>query len=74
MGVGGLLCLAPPVDVLPCWFGGRDGTASVRIRAHRDLRRLPRYPYQVVHDEIVHEVTESQVDFDQEVVDGRSPL
>ena len=41
--------------------------------AHRDLRRLPRYLHQVVHDEILHEVAESQVDFDQEVVDGRSP-
>ena len=74
MGVGGLLCLAPPVDVLPCWFGGRDGTASVRIRAHRDLRRLPRYLHQVVHDEILREAKDlCQVDFDQEVVDGRSP-
>ena len=36
---------------------------------HRDLRHLPRYLHQVVHDEIVHEVAESQVDHDQEVVD-----
>ena len=36
---------------------------------HRDLRRLPQYLHQVVHDEIVHEVAESQVDLDQEVVD-----
>ena len=73
MGAGGLLCQAPPVNVLPCMFGGRGGTTSVRIRAHRDLCRLPRYLHQVVHDEILHEVAESQVDFDQEVVDGRSP-
>ena len=72
-GAGGLLCLAPPVDVLPCGFGGRGGTASVRIRAHRDLHHFPQYLYQVVHDQIVHEATESQVDFDQGVVDGRSP-
>ena len=36
---------------------------------HRDLRRLPRYLHQVVHDEILHKVVESQVDHDQEVVD-----
>ena len=36
---------------------------------HRDLHRLPRYLHQVVHDEILHEVVESQVDLDQEVVD-----
>ena len=40
---------------------------------YRDLRCLPRYLYQVIHEQIVHEVMESQVDFDQEVVDGRSP-
>ena len=74
MGAGGLLCLAPPVDVLPCRFGGRGGTASVRIRAHRDLRCLPRYLHQVVHDEILREAKDlCQVDFDQKVVDGRSP-
>ena len=36
---------------------------------HRDLRCLPQYLHQVVYDEIVHEVAESQVDHDQEVVD-----
>ena len=36
---------------------------------HRDLRHLPWYLHQVVHDEIVHEVVESQVYLDQEVVD-----
>ena len=46
----------------------------MRIHAHRDLRRLPRYLHQVVHDEILREAKDlCQVDFDQEVVDGRSP-
>ena len=45
----------------------------MHIHAHGDLRYYPRYLYQVVHDQIVREATESQVDFDQEVVDGRSP-
>ena len=36
---------------------------------HRDLHCLPQYLHQVVHDEILHEVVESQVDLDQEVVD-----
>ena len=36
---------------------------------HRDLRHLPQYLHLVVHDEILHEGVESQVDHDQEVVD-----
>ena len=36
---------------------------------HRDLCCLPRYLHLVVHDDILHEVAESQVDHDQEVVD-----
>ena len=36
---------------------------------HRDLRHHPRYLHQVVHDEILYEVAESQVDLDPEVVD-----
>ena len=36
---------------------------------HRDHHRLPRFLHQVVHDEFLREVTESQVDHDPEVVD-----
>ena len=36
---------------------------------HRDLCHHPRYLHLVVNDEILHEVVESQVDHDQEVVD-----
>ena len=57
--------------------GLEDMAASEAVNAlpvcvyvvHRDLCRLPRYLHQVVHDEILHEVAESQVDHDQEVVD-----
>ena len=41
---------------------------------HRDLRHLPWYLYLVINDQILHEATESQVDYDQEVVDRRHIL
>ena len=57
--------------------GLEDVAASEAVKAlsecvcavHRDLRRLPRFLHQVVHDEILREVAESQVDLDPEVVD-----
>ena len=65
-----LLSMCPLVSLV-------DVAASEAVNAlpvcvyvvHRDLRRLPRYLHQVVHDEILHKVAESQVDHDQEVVD-----
>ena len=57
--------------------GLEDVAASEAVNAllvcvyavHRDLRRHPQYLYLVVHDEILREVAESQVDHDPEVVD-----
>ena len=54
-----------------------DVAASEAVKAllvcvyavHRDHHRLPRFLHQVVHDELLHEVAESQVDLDPEVVD-----
>ena len=61
-----------------CSFVGlEDVAASEAVKAlpvcvyavHRDHHCLPRFLHQVVHDELLREVTESQVDLDLEVVD-----
>ena len=57
--------------------GLEDVAASEAVNAlpecvcsvHRDLHHLSQFLHQVVHDEISHEVVESQVDHDPEVVD-----
>ena len=57
--------------------GLEDMAASEAVKAllvcvyavHRDHHHLPWFLHQVVHDELLHEVAESQVDLDLEVVD-----
>ena len=58
-------------------LGLEDVAASEAVKAlpvcvyavHRDHHRLPQFLHQVVHDELLREVAESQVDLDLEVVD-----